>query len=575
MSSPRPGPALERLVFFGWLSRLPFRSYRAKVVATALLGACGPLLVVVGWAAVGGADARAPLWVVGFVSAVGAFVTAFSLYHLLEPVILTAAAFRSFVERRDPSRLPTCYLDDEAGRLMADAQRTLEKLGATLEAAEYTDPVTGLPNRRRFEDVVKGALANGEPFAVAVIRFANHGELAQTLGRAAADDGLRALVGRLMAHGDGAENLAHLGSGALACVLYAGARRDCAEPADRVRQAVEGCAGGLSIGSLTLAPKLHGGVARFPQDAEEAETLVDYAIAAASHTGDSVPVKAHSARAQQSAMERFKLQHELRRALEADEFELHYQPIIDVNELRAVGAEALIRWRHPDRGLMRPAEFVPIAEETTLIDTMHRWVLRRACAQLRDWNQTREERLLLAINLSARQFRDPRLSDHVLAAIDEFGIGPEQLELELTETAAMADHQHTYNVFARLREAGVRIAIDDFGTGYSSMSYLRRLPFDKLKIDREFVTGVDRIRHNQAICGAIIELCHGLGITVLAEGTEHVGEVLFLAERGCHLFQGFYFSRPLPTLEFQASLERRYELVATPEPLPSRTGHGG
>jgi EAL domain-containing protein (putative c-di-GMP-specific phosphodiesterase class I) len=302
-------------------------------------------------------------------------------------------------------------------------------------------------------------------------------------------------------------------------------------------------------------------MAAFPEDGSDAATLLDRALAAAAQAGDASPVMLHSAQARQSALHRFGIEQDLRRALDRDEFTLHFQPVVDVRSRTAVGAEALIRWRHPERGLIAPGEFIGAAETSGLIEPIGLWVLRNACAQVRAWNRTGHDSLRMAINLSARQFLDPDLMAHVVEAINDHGISPAQLEIELTETAAMVDHDHTRRLFTSLRDIGVSIAIDDFGTGFASMSYLRTLPFDKLKIDREFVTNVHKIPQNQAICGALIELSKGLGLKVLAEGTESEEEVRYLVEHGCSLFQGFYFSRPVPGKEFTGLLE-----------LPSRFG---
>lgn len=568
MSSDLPGPVIERLFLYSWLSRLSFLNYRAKFLAIVCLGVHLPLLAVVGAVALEPGhlwpERLAILAAATVATLAGAGLTAYVLDQLLQPVLLTARALREFRESGRLCQLPTCF-DDEVGGLMTDAQRTIEHLGATLEVMASIDDVTGLPNRKRFEDLVETRISAGQRFAIGLVRFANHATLAETLGRAAADEALQIVASRLSERAECEEHLAHVAPGMFACLMpLPEADASWVASADQLRAAVDACSAGVAIGSLTVSPVLYGGLALHPIDAVEPPQLVDFAITAAAHAGAQAPVLLHSPQAKRDALERFKVEHELRRAIDREEFDLHYQPVVDVMRMRTVGAEALIRWHHPERGLQMPASFIPIAEASGLIVPMDRWVLRRACAQVREWNGTRGERLQVAINLSARQFRDPALSRHVLAAIDEFGISPDQLELELTETAAMADHEHTRRMFSQLRTAGVRIAIDDFGTGYSSMSYLRKLPFDKLKIDREFVADVDRIRHSQAICAAMIELARGMELTVLAEGTETAREVQFLADRGCTLFQGYFFSKPLAVPDFEACLDRRFELNVPP-----------
>ncbi len=245
---------------------------------------------------------------------------------------------------------------------------------------------------------------------------------------------------------------------------------------------------------------------------------------------------------------------ELRRAIGAGEFRLHLQPVIDLNLGRAVGAEALIRWQHPGRGLLLPREFIPVAESSGLIDGIGHWVIRAACAQLKAWDTAKHDVLGLAINLSAREFVDPKLPGVIMEALGDAGASPDRLEIELSETLAMRDRDVTARIFGQLRDCGIRVAIDGFGAGYSNMSYLRTLPFDKLKIDREFVAGVDRAPSLHAIASALIALARGLGAKVVAEGAEREEEVRLLFEDGCNLFQGFYFGRPVAPDRFDDAI---------------------
>jgi len=311
----------------------------------------------------------------------------------------------------------------------------------------------------------------------------------------------------------------------------------------------------LVLGDFAVKPTLHAGLATYPDDGADSHTLIDSAIAASSQATDATPVMLHSAKAREASLDRFRIEQDLRRAIERNEFELHFQPIVDVHAGRTIGAEALIRWHHPERGMVPPLAFIGAAEASGLIEPIGLWVLRAACAQLSTWNAGKQAGLSIAINVSARQFLDPAFKHHIFEAIRDYKLSPDQLEIELTETSAMVDYDYTRRMFTELRDAGVGIAIDDFGTGYASMSYLRKLPFDKLKIDREFVTDVHRMRHGQAICGALIELAKGLDLKILAEGAEKEEEVRFLSERGCGLFQGYYFSRPVPAADFARAIE--------------------
>lgn len=249
---------------------------------------------------------------------------------------------------------------------------------------------------------------------------------------------------------------------------------------------------------------------------------------------------------------RLKLEHELRQAVARHQFSLRYQPFIDAGRGVVCGAEALIRWHHPELGLVSPAIFMPVVERTGLAEEIGLWVLDRAIADAAGWRHATGCDLKVAVNLSAHQLVRDSLDTVIDRMLARHGLGAELLELELTETVAAVDSTAALALFDRLRGRRIGIAIDDFGAGYSSLSYLKKLNFDKLKIDREFVTGVDTDRQSQAICQSIIALGRGLGITVLAEGAERVEEYVWLRRHGCRFFQGFFFSKPLDSSKFVA-----------------------
>lgn len=559
----RSAPALG---LYRALSRVGLRPYRAKVLATAFVGIHVPLLALVGWFVLqAAADGQVPYTTLGVALAAtlgGTALTLWVLNQLLHPVLLTSQALRAYRERRERLPLPT-DCTDEVGRLMADADHTLGHLDAVLDTLAHVDEVTGLANRRRYLQRVASRIDGAQAFAVVVIRFVNLGRIADALDSRQAAQAVRLFADRLGRRADLGTDLARVGEAEFACVLEEDAAdRSWVDAAGRLRSALLQLSEEVTLDALSVKPLVRAGLAIYPHDDDGAESLLDRAATSASQAVEAAPVVLHSATGQTRALERFTMEQELRRAVANDEFELHYQPVVDLLLGRTIGAEALIRWRHPQRGLIGPHGFIAAAEASGLIDPIGRWVLRTACAQLSEWNRLPGERMRVAVNLSARQFLDPLLKQHVLQAICEHHISPDQLEIELTETAAMADHGHTRRLFAALRAEGVRIALDDFGTGYASMSYLRNLPFDKLKIDREFVSNVDRVHESQAICSALIALAKGLGLAILAEGTETPGEVRFLQQRGCTLFQGYYFARPMPARDFRASIGRAFEVPA-------------
>jgi diguanylate cyclase len=249
--------------------------------------------------------------------------------------------------------------------------------------------------------------------------------------------------------------------------------------------------------------------------------------------------------------ERVKLESELHEALRARQFELHYQPKVDTATGRINSAEALIRWRHPERGLLLPGEFIPVAEECGLLDAIGEWVLFEACRQGRIWQQDGPRALRVAVNLAPSQFRLVDLVDQIRRALEASRLDPALLEIELTETAVMSDAEESVHILEAISRMGVLVSVDDFGTGYSSMSYLRRFPIDKLKIDRCFVEQMTARPEDASIVGAIISLAHSLRLKVIAEGVETPEQLQLLADLGCDQYQGFYFSPALLPARFE------------------------
>ena len=326
-----------------------------------------------------------------------------------------------------------------------------------------------------------------------------------------------------------------------------------------------------SAGTLEHDLACRRGVSLWPLDDRGPAALLDDALVALviARRRDA-PWAFYSEGSRRALVERYALARELRRALGRDELTLHYQPIVDAARERVVGAEALIRWHHPTRGLVPPGRFIPLAEESELIEEIGLWTLGEVCRRIHDW---REDGLVvprIAVNLSARQFADPELPARITELFARHDIRPGELEVELTETSATADIVEASGTMRTLRSLGVRLAIDDFGTGYSSLSHLRTMPFDKLKIDREFVRDADSNADHLAICRTLIALGRELGIEVLAEGAETAEEVVALRSLGCELFQGYHFHRPLTGERFERLLHDLRDDAARAEPVRGR-----
>jgi len=298
------------------------------------------------------------------------------------------------------------------------------------------------------------------------------------------------------------------------------------------------------------------GVAGFPGDGQDAETLLRHAEIAlyrAKQEGRNT-VRFYLPGMNERAHERLALVDAMREALRDGQFELHYQPQVALASNRVVGVEALIRWRHPQRGVVRPDVFIALAEETGLIVPIGTWVLEQACRQAVRWRAAGGGALRMGVNLSPRQFREEGLAASVRRVLDESGLPPACLELELTEGVVMDDPERAAGAMRELKAMGVRMAIDDFGTGYSSLSYLRRFPVDVLKVDQSFVRDIEHDKGSAAMVAAIVSLAHELGIGVIAEGVETAAQRDFLRARGCDEVQGYLYSRPLPAQELAGLL---------------------
>ena len=399
-----------------------------------------------------------------------------------------------------------------------------QKYRGTIRRLAYEDGVTGLPNATLFRDRLRQAvtLAARERLglAVAVVDLDRFKQVNDTLGRPGGDRLLRTVGRRLLKALDDGDTAARVSADEFAVLLPAVATPDgAAAVAEGVLEALRRR---YRIAGHDLYVSASVGLALYPSDATEAEALMRYATEAMQsqkrHGGNSWRLYDESM--SRRAAERLRLESRLHLALERHELVVHYQPIVGGSGGQVVGLEALVRWRDPEHGLVMPGDFIPLAEETGLIVPLGEEVLGAACRRMAAWVAQGLQPGRMAVNLSARQFRQRDLVETVQRTLHESGLPPRMLELEITETTAMDDVAFTREVLGRLRGLGVRSALDDFGTGYSSLSQLSTLPFDVLKIDRTFVAGIGRRSSAAAIVRAVIALGHELGLTVVAEGVE-------------------------------------------------------
>ncbi len=435
----------------------------------------------------------------------------------------------------------------------------LENANERLQHAATHDSLTGLPNRAvlmcKLDELVQQPDEHARGFAVLLIDLDRFKEINDSLGHQAGDQLLKILGERIASQTRSRDLVARLGGDEFV-VLAEG----LASPADA------GLLAGRLLNVIAEPVRLCGidvhagasiGIAVGPEREADSAAYLRLADAAMYHIKNKGrgSFQFFSSEVMTPSRERLELEDGLRKALASGEFLLHYQPKVDLRTSRIEGAEALIRWQHPERGLVSPASFIPLAEETGLIVPIGDWALQEACSQIMAWQRGEVGRVRVAVNVSAKQFQRRDFADRVAKIVRESAVDPSLLELELTESAVMADPATSISALRRLTALGVSIALDDFGTGYSSLSYLRRLPLNKLKIDRSFVQelGADDGSSEQ-IVRAIVSLAHNLNLKVIAEGVETIAQLRFLRAAGCDKFQGFYFSRPIAAAQLAALL---------------------
>ncbi len=432
--------------------------------------------------------------------------------------------------------------------LLEDEREASDLAAVQIEHLAYHDALTGLPNRPLFVDRLIVALAQAsradQQLAVFFLDLDRFKDINDSLGHTVGDNLLKSVAERVRRCVREGDTVARFGGDEFTLLIP---RIDHIEDAAKIAQKInETLKIPFVVGDRELFVTTSIGISIFPGDGADPETLVrnaDSAMYRAKDQGrDNYQLYAPAMNAQ--ALEKLALENTLRKALSQEELVLHYQPLVSASTGRIVGLEALVRWQHPDRGLLGPAHFISAAESSGLIVPIGEWILNAACRQVRVLRRKDNLDISVAVNLSARQFQQPNLVDQIRSIVHETGIEPEWLELEITESNAMQNAENAIHTLRELKNLGVRISMDDFGTGYSSLNYLKRFPIDTLKLDQMFVRDVTTDRSDAAIVTAVISLAHSLDLKVVAEGVETEEQRNFLIEKGCDILQGYLFSRP-------------------------------
>ena len=449
----------------------------------------------------------------------------------------------------------------------------------------YHDLLTELPNRVLFQDRLGQALStakrDNQVIAVFLLSIDPFKKVCETLGSACADKLIVEVAERLAKSMREGDTLAYWGNDEFAFLFrQLVSSEDAIHISKRLQSVLEF---GFTWGAEEIHLTASIGIVLHPLNGHDQATLMKNAAAALAQAkqqgGNNYQFYTADMNAQ--ARRRLSLESSLRRAIERDEFVIHFQPKVDINNWQVAGAEALIRWNHPEKGLISPLEFIPLAEESGLIAPIGQWVLRNSSLQLREWTRSVPD-FALSINISARQLQDPDFLAMVMSTLEETGVQPRNLELELTESSIMTNLDSGISTLSALQNSGIGISIDDFGTGFSSLAHLKWLPIDVLKIDRSFVQEASTHPDDAALVMAIISLAHNLRLKVVAEGVESEEQLRFLHLLRCDEIQGYLFSKPLPAAEFTkliseahfapsqwAALRRKLRIKTEPRRLSS------
>lgn len=430
-----------------------------------------------------------------------------------------------------------------------------------LNYLSYHDPLTNLPNRIQFTEHLVQALArarrDSSKLAVMFLDLDRFKLINDTLGHNSGDLLLQAVAKRLTSCVRKGDTVARLGGDEFTVILPGiTGGKDAAKVAQKI---IDTLAQPFILGCHELFITTSIGISIYPSDGADMETLVknaDTAMYLAKEQGRN-KYQFYTQAMNEAALEKLSMENDLRRALNREELEVHYQPIVDLVTGRINGVEALVRWRHPQLGLIEADKFYPLAEETGLIVPLGEWVLRTACAQNKAWQKAGFPPVYVSVNLSVRQFQQQNLADTVIRVLADTGLDPKYLQLEITEDIAMHHEERVIPKLRNLKNLGVHIAIDDFGTGYSSLSCLKKFPVHKLKIDQTFIHNLTEDACDSAITSSIISMAHSLGLQVVAEGVETEAQLAFLRDGWCNEVQGYLFSSPLPAKAFERFLDQQ------------------
>lgn len=477
-------------------------------------------------------------------------------------VVAPIEALSGFVGSKKRPPRPEGDMRDEISvvtRALSDAFEDSQAKEVMLQRLASTDGLTSLGNRGWFKESLAEAIADHREdrslVGVLVFNLDKFKDVNDTLGHDAGDRLLQRTADVLKGCTRDGDKIARIGGDEFGLILPG--LRSADEALDLSYRFIRAVGAPIRFGPHELQPSCSVGITLFPQDGRDPDTLLknaDLALSRAKMEGNGMSLL-YRHELHLRAIERNSIERDLRAAIRQGDLELFYQPKVDVASQRIAGAEALVRWRHPERGYIPPDVFIPVAEKSGFIGELTKWVMNEACRQIRHWQDMGLARVTVAVNVSAGDLRRPDLTDMIANTLVKHSVSPQYLELEVTESMVMQDVDMVIGTLRRLRSLGIGIGIDDFGTGYSSLAYLKRFPVQRLKIDRSFVRDLSAFGEGRVIPKVIIDLAHALSVKVVAEGVETAEQLHALAELGCDEAQGYFLGRPMPCDEFEAYLQ--------------------
>lgn len=557
---------------YTFLSRLGYLgSYRSKIMTVVFVGTHIPLAGLLLYCLLtSNFDlAQSDVWfgtacvlgIATMATLLGTALSLWSIHQLLSPITATANTLTDYHQHKILPSLPTHYSDD-AGVLMAKTSQTIQQLDGLIRYVKDYDNLTSLPNRKVFEAQLEReveSLSAHEKVTVFLIDIDGFKGLNTIAGNVMGDTILCAIARRLSQstyqQNSLADCIARIGNDEFA--LF---KKDTSSDESNLSIAEDLLS---QLGEVYPDIPAHLnitvsiGIATYPADSADAQQLIANAYAALQQAKRKGHSSHHfySVDLAERLQKRSKIANDLRQALSKNQLFLRYQPRIDWRDGRIVGVECLVRWRHPELGIISPIEFISVAEETGLIIPIGEWILKTACHQNKAWQNANLPKFTIAVNLSARQIESADLQQLVQQTLTETGLAPEYLELEVTEGLLIGDTNKISSVLQALHDEGIAIALDDFGTGYSSLSYLRKFPFDILKIDQAFVQDIVESKEAEEVTRAIVSLAKGLNLGLIAEGVETEDQLDKIKGYGCNEIQGYYFSRPLSSRQLVEFIE--------------------